>query len=148
MATSTWSNREQPILEAVAEVEADTSGPVHDLDLLEDLTGLDRPVLVAGVRALLEATPPYLSALYVGGFSGDDWLDFGLMERGRRATGQWPPENAAEALLALLEARLDQVDDAEERTRLQRALEGLKGLGGRALEQVTIAYLKQMAGLG
>lgn len=48
-------------------------------------------------------------------------------------------------LLELVEQRMEDAHDEEERGRLQRFLEAAQGLGGRALQELTLAYLKRHA---
>lgn len=149
MARATWDVREQPILEAIADVEETQGDNVERIDALVELTGLDRLVVLLGLRALLDAG--YVAAIDAGARyrtdEDDDFLDIHLQERGRRAVGQWPSEDSADALLELLSARVSAASTDDERTRWERLLDAAKGLSGKALQDLTIAFLKHRAGL-
>ncbi len=144
-----WQDREQPILEAVRRVEDEHKRDVENLDELVSLVGLDRASAAIGVRALLTASPPFLSAVdaSVGYGSDDEYLAVALAERGRRATGQWPSEDSAAAFLEMLDAHVQDADTDEERGRWERLRDSAKALGTRAISDLTIAYLRQRAGL-
>lgn len=143
VAEQTWDSRERPLLEAIARAEEEDRSINND-DLAVD-TGLDRHAVDRGLLALVEAS-------YVGGIDAAAeevcyLLDIRLRERGRRAVDQWPSENPGEELLKLLAHRVEIAETAEERSRWQRVLEAARGLGGKAVTEVTIALLKREAGL-
>jgi hypothetical protein len=149
MAASTWETRERPILEAVASAEAAAGEAITNLDELAAATGLDRQVVLLGTRALREAA--FLDAIAAGADFGaeahDDFLEIRLLERGRRATQQWPAEDSAAALLELLEQRIAGATDEEEKSRWERLYGAAKSLGGAALKELMIAYIKSRTGL-
>jgi hypothetical protein len=144
-----WNDREQLILDALRAAEDERGEDLERVNTVVELTGLSRVQAVLGVRALWEAG--YVDAVDAGGASatdGDnDFLAIRLLERGRRATGQWPADNAADALLDLLREHVDNAATDEERTRWQRVLDAAKGLGAKALEELAIGYLKHAAGI-
>lgn len=112
----TWYEREAPILEVVYTREE--AGDRTDLNHVAEATGLDPAVAGRAVRSLVESD--YLDGSDVTGL--DDVLTFlnlRLLERGRREIGQWPP-GPAEALIALLDRRIDATTDPDERSRLER----------------------------
>ena len=47
-------------------------------------------------------------------------VNIGLREKGRRAVGQWPPDDAFDALIARLDARILSTADDDARSRLKR----------------------------
>jgi DNA-binding IclR family transcriptional regulator len=143
MAVSTWEAREQPLLEAIAEREGDRQLSNH---MLAEATGLEQRTVDIGLRALLDAE--YIAAhnrvaelCYL--------LDIRLLERGRRAVRQWPPssEAAAEAFVNLVNVQIETASDSVERSKWVRLRDAVTGLGGEAIKQLSIAYLKQMGGL-
>lgn len=72
----------------------------------------------------------------------------GLTERGRRATGLWPSEEAAaDALLDLLAQAAEQVEDPDDAGVLRKASRMLKGVPSAVLSDVTAALIRQQTGL-
>ena len=118
------------------------------LEQVIERTGFTSIECQQGLRRVVEASPPYIVAHFAAlGFSPDNAvMGIRLLERGLRATELWPSEDASDALLAVIEARLAAADTPEERTALQRARDAIKGLAGETLKQVAIAYAKQIAG--
>jgi hypothetical protein len=115
-AAMTWYEREVPILEAVHAREE--AGDRTDLEDIVEATGLDSLVAGRAVRSLVESGR--LEGIDATG--GDDVTNFlrlRLLEPARRDIGQWPP-GPAEALIALLDRRIDTATDPYERTRLER----------------------------
>ena len=147
MAEPKWAGRERPILEALASVE-EREGQVEDVDALVDLTGLERRAVVLGVRTLIDGR--YVTAVPLAGdFDLDgDYADVGLLERGRRAVGQWPSEEATgEAFLEALRGFAEGAATPEERTGRTKLLEAATGLSTATLGGVMIAFAKQRLGL-
>ena len=143
MARLIWAEREQPILEAVA--EAEEQGRSVNNDDISGQTGIGRPALDAGLLALFEGQ--YLTGTSAGAEELCYLLDVRLLERGRRATGQWPSEDAEQALLHLLLSRVEGAVDDADRTRWQRVLDAVKGVSGKALQEFAIAFVKHQAGI-
>jgi hypothetical protein len=94
-----WDERERPILEAIRRHEDEDGDTVPNLDALAEATGLPRRTVLLGVRALAQAQ--HVRAIDAGAEreTNDevDYMDIGLLERVRRASGQWPAEQAADA---------------------------------------------------
>ena len=143
MAHPTWDQREQLILEAIADLEP--THPQLNNDDLATATGLDRGAVDRGLLALVEAG--YVTGTNAAAEELCYLLGARLLERGLRAVGQWPAEDSAEALLELLRARVDTAATEDERTRWERVLNAAKGVSGKALQELTIAFLKHQAGL-
>jgi len=147
MVRNTWEKRELVILEAIANYEDETGDSVPNLKRLVELSGLDAKTCSVGLKALITAQPPLVAATDASTFGGWDVLEIDLLERGRRAVGQWPNENPANELLELLRERVESAATDEERGRWKTALDVLKALPGKALTEVTIALIKREAGL-
>lgn len=143
MAVPTWQRRELAILEAVAAAEerGDTVGSAE----LPVLATLSPQEVERGLSALLEGH--YISGVSVAAEEDCYLLDVRLRERGRRATGQWPAEGAERVLLDVLQHRIDVTADPEERTRLERLYDAVKSVGVATARELTIAVIKQAAGL-
>jgi hypothetical protein len=142
MAAPTWHDRELPLLEALAELEREHG---VGLDQLVERTGLPREQAAIAVEALIE--DGYVAGSAAHDMGGKDWLSLRLLGDGRRAVRQWPSEDtSAQALVDVLEQRLAETDDPEERSRLERMRDAAKGLGGAVLREVTTAWARQVLG--
>ena len=148
MARLKWEERELPILDAIAGVEDDQGEKVERIDTIVDLTGLERRDVALGLRALLDAG--YVDAIDASspivGDEGAEFLNIGLLERGRRVIGQWPSEDAGDDLLELIRERADNATTEEERSRLRRLFDAGKAVGGKTLTEIVVAYAKHYAG--
>lgn len=69
----------------------------------------------------------------------------GVFQRGRRATGQWPPDDAYLSLLNLFQERIDDAPDEPTKGRLRAALDGFLGVGRDIGVELTAEWLKRMA---
>ena len=69
------------------------------------------------------------------------------LERARRATHQWPSDHAGDDLIELIAARMAVAETAEERSRWQRLLDASKGLGGKAITEISIAPIERQLGV-
>jgi hypothetical protein len=95
------------------------------------------------LRALWEAEPTYVKGTGASSVSHPLWV-LGVTERARVAAGQWPkPEDLADALAKALE---DAAESAEpdERSRLQRAAEVLRGTAKEIVIRVITSWGGQM----
>jgi hypothetical protein len=143
VAERTWEARELQLLEAIAESEREHDENVGNAALAER-TGLPDEEVEWGLKALHEADPPFITGIEAGGLS--ELLGIRLRERGRRVVGQWPTENAAEALIALIREREEDESDPVEKTRLARFAEAVGNVGRETATQLVIAAAKQAAG--
>ena len=139
-----WLSTDLPVLERIAQLEEESQR--FGLPEVMKSTGFDRPTVVSSLRRL---DNEYVVFTSMNAHGGDmvRATDFRLLPAGRRAVGQWPAADAATALLEAIEARLESSDSEEERTLLERFLSAGKALTGKALQDLTIAFLKQQAGL-
>ena len=145
MAESTWIARDFPILEAVVASE----GP-NDVTAgyLASRLSMEQREVILGVRALEEAG--YLNAdpAYVAeAFLPLDFHSIRPLERGRRAVGQWPREDAYEDFLATIERAIEDEPDQDERTRLKKVRDFVATTGKTVWTGLLLEYLKQRAGL-
>jgi hypothetical protein len=145
MTEDTWIARDFPIIEAVVATE----GP-NDITVgqLASLLSMEQREVILGVRALKEAS--YLSAdpVYAAEeFLPLDYHDIRPLERGRRAVGQWPSEDAYEDFFATIERAIEDEPDGDERTRLERVRDFVATTGKTVWTGLLLEYLKQRAGL-
>ncbi len=144
MAERSWETLEQPILEAVAELEdADV-----DVGLLAiaDHTGLALDRVRIAVRRLLDTD--LLTGIDASTMGGFDALDLRLLPRGRQLVRQWPSSDPAEAFLQLLAERIAEEPDPEERNRLEGVRDSAGQVGKGVLTGVITALVQQVTGLG
>lgn len=141
----TWESRERPLLAAVARAEetgarADTQSLAHD-------TGLTTRDASIGLRALSEAE--YVTGIDATGLDGPPFelLNVRLLERGRRAVGQWPADDLREVFVAILDDRIANSSDPEERSRLERLRDGAVSVGREVLISLLSSFARQAAGL-
>lgn len=140
----TWTARDYPVLVAAAEhLDGSPGSPIQLHQLVRQL---DMPA--RDVTAALIALEPYLQREVIQALGGEsDIIVSGLTERGRRAAGLWPSEDQLTALVAALETAANRTDDPDERTRLERAGDALKGAPQRIVEGVLTAWLASQTGL-
>lgn len=141
----TWEERELVLLKAIARFEQEAGEELNSWQLAE-LTGLEPRDVEVGLHALYDAG--YITGTDASGFD----QAFGLMairleERGRRAVGQWPPEDQFDAFVAVLEQRIAEASTDEERSRLERVRDAALGVGRDVLTSVLSAWARQVGGL-
>lgn len=144
MALSTWETREQRALEAIFEAEEADQDAFSTVDLAESL-GIDISKARRSARALYEAG--YIYGSDASTTAGFDLLGMRLLERGRRAVGQWPSEDVYDALVRLLQAQIAEEEDPERRTRLQRLLTSVTEVGKDVAGGVLVSLARQVLGL-
>lgn len=137
-----WSTREQPILDAIAEL-SESGNP--GLDRIVEVTSLPHGEVQRAVQSLAEAD--YLTGLDVSTMgTGFDLIEIRLLERGLRATGIWPSDPYDE-FVNVLEERLAASTDPAERSRLQRLLDAAIDVGKGAATAVITDVVKRTAGI-
>lgn len=112
----TWTNRELPILRALAEVE-EREGTLHDGwwdEVQQRLPELDATHAKRSVATLIRSG--YVEGKVLGALGNPIWdvaPDY-LTERGRRTTGLWPTDDMASRFVAALDeaARTAEGEDA------------------------------------
>ncbi len=131
MTADRWFSRALRILNTIQELEDEE---LHDIGVAElaARTNLSAGMVHAELRRLL--AEGYILGVLEGDMGGDPaselLMDFQLSAEGARAVGAYPSRDPYEALLAILERRIDEAPDEETRSRWRRALDGMKRLGG------------------
>jgi hypothetical protein len=145
MATPTWTDRELPILEAIRSVEEAEGDRISSMDLAK-MVGLPEAEVRVGVRALREAG--YMAYGQLLGGEQRSWVATfpGLREKGRRAVQQWPSDGLG-SLVELIEQRIADATDPEERSKLERLRDGLLGVGQGVATSIISSWLRQLSGL-
>lgn len=138
----TWDEREAIILKAVLNAEAEQRSVNND-DVAA-ATGLSRDAVDRGLLALAEAN--YVTGTNAAAEELCYLLDIGLLERGRRATGQWPSDDPAEELIAALRERIEQETDPVERSRLERLRDALGEVSKSVVAGLVTAAAKSLTG--
>ena len=127
-----WSRVEQPILEALATNESAMSGRQ-----LQAATGIELPTVMGALRSLKE--DGYIDGVLMRVAEADYPIEadgIRLLPRGLRQTGVWPIEDWAAGFIAALERAIQDEPNRKERTKLERVLEAVKGLGGTTLSAI------------
>lgn len=127
----TWFSRDLLVLDAAVRLKEEDPTLVPGSKELAEATGLPGEEVRRSLRALVGE--------YLDGESmaDGDYSVEGIRPEARRAAGQWPtPENVADRLLATLEQAAEQEADPDEKGRLRRAADSLKGLGRDVLPEV------------
>lgn len=148
MTQDTWDERDLPILEAVVAAEADNPGGIDRVADLVPRTGLDHQQVLVGVRALKEAdfiTATDASGALEGGLV--DFLGIRPLERGRRATGQWPVEDLGTELVDLLDAQVNAASSEDERTKWERLRNAAADIGKSTLTELLVGFARRVAGI-
>lgn len=131
------------LLEAIA--DAEDRGVEARADELGEPTGLALGDVQRGVQALYDAE--YIDGI-VATTQQDifDLLNIRLLERGRRAVGQWPAEDQYAALMQVLERQIATSEDPTERTKLERLRDAALGLGEGMVATILNAWARSLAG--
>ncbi len=145
MVERSWERLEQPILEAVGELE--DSDESLGLPAVAEQAGIPVEQVRIGVRRLLGTD--LLDGEDTTGWSGTfSAMNLRLQPKGRQAVGQWPSSDPAEAFLQLLAERIAEEPDPDERNRLEGVLDSAGQVGKGVLTGVITALVQQVAGLG
>ena len=104
-----------------------------------------RDALSMGIRALIDAD--YVTAADAGSMGGPDWLDIVATEKGRRATGQWPPEDRYQSLVDVIEQMIDDEPDEAKKGKLRRLVAVIGDVGKDVGTAVLTAWVKSQTGL-
>lgn len=142
-AGSQWEQVDLPLLEQVAELEGDDNSRVENQEVLTDVLGpdWDEARIAASISRLVQAD--YLAAIDASTLAGPHWMRIGLTERGRRAVGLWPGDDAASALLAVLDERIETADSPAERERWRKLRDGAATVGKDVLSGVIVEAVKR-----
>ncbi len=143
-----WSDRDLPVLKAVAAAEDAELDQLNVEELSKDL----------GMPSMTVARS--LVLLHDHGFIGGEpvkamdpkacvaFIEPHLLVAGPRALGEWPSDDPYEELIRVLEERISQETNEQERTRLQRVRDDLYLMGKGAAGALLTSFLQRMAGLG
>lgn len=139
-----WERLDVPLLEKVAELEGDVGVAVENHVVLATAMGDEwsEAMVLAVVRRLVEAR--YLTAIDAGSMADEAWLNIRLGERGRRAAGLWPAgDQVAHELLSILDERIADARDDEERGRWRQLRDCAAAVGQGVLSGVLVEAAKR-----
>lgn len=128
---STWTTRELPILRAALE-RLDVGAHFVSLEEIRAAAGLDVAQMRAGLNALEQASPPYVSVSYTmgGGTTHIPGHLDSVSERARRELGTWPSaETVVDRLAKALADAADQEQEPARKGKLRVAAEALVSFG-------------------
>jgi DNA-binding IclR family transcriptional regulator len=135
-APDTWGPRALPVLISIV-TRFDQQGAVGTEGVAED-TGLDLQTVYLACQALRDDG---LIAFPDQGAEWDVWIT-NVSGGARRVTGAWPtPDTLVDRLLSALEERITHATSDSERTRLQKARDGLLDAGRDILVSAAAAAL-------
>jgi hypothetical protein len=143
----TWVSRDLPVLRAIVEAFDDPDRYRMSLDEIENASGFSEDDVHRALRALHEASSPFIKASMVSNLSYPIMVH-GVTERARVVAGQWPkPEDLVDALARAFEDAA-QTADPDERSRLQRIAGELRGAAREIAIRVLTAWSSQQIGPG
>lgn len=142
--TDHWAPRDLPVLIEIAR-HIEAGRPADNQEVAKSLDRDEQDVAVA-FQAL---HPQYIDVHINHAGGGGMWaVASALTSDGRRATGLWPREDeAASALIDLLEQAADGTTDEDDAGALRKAGRLLKSVPGNVLADVTAALIRQQVGL-
>jgi DNA-binding MarR family transcriptional regulator len=137
-----WFRRDVRILEAVGQAEATGAKILNAVDLGASLK-LEPDDVGRGVRALEDA-----GYIRVGSRSVNEvvFITPRLLERGRRELRLWPADGF-DALVAVLELRISQESQPDQRSKLESFLAAVRSIGRDVAADVIGAVVKGAAGI-
>ena len=122
MADRTWETEERPLLEAYRRAEVE-GRPMTTVTA--DQAGLSLELYQRVLPTLSESR--HLDGRAIRSDQGPSVMMVRtLTEKGRRAIGQWPSDDAVTELVALLKDRIAREDDPTLKQKLQRLLDSLQ----------------------
>lgn len=146
MANLAWHEREQLLLEAIRDLEDDAQGQLQNgpIAARSGLSDLDTAL---GLEALLDGG--FILGQAMAGLNGPgvDILGARLAPAGRVKVRQWPGGDAAQALLEVLDEAFERTDDPEQKSAIDKARGGLRGLAGKVMTEIAVGYGKRLSGL-
>ena len=136
--TDEWFTRDLPVLTEIA-VLIQAKKPASSERVAEGL-GMGRDDVISAMHALEDAK-------FYEGFSmhSGSRRAMKLTEKGRRATGVWPSDDAVQALTQALAAAEAAETDPAEKQKIQSVGQTLRTLGGRAASDLAVAIAKAYA---
>lgn len=143
MAKPTWDARERRLLDAVAAAEEDGAEP--NAQDLGPATGLPAAEVQRGLRALYDAE--FITGIVATAQSDIfDIMSIRLLERGRVTVGQWPSDDAYDALVAVLDEQIAAAKTGEERSKLERLRDLAGELGKGMVASILNAWARTILG--
>jgi hypothetical protein len=147
MASDSWQSVAVPLLEHFAEHEveyAQDPGAVETRGVAEAV-GVDLAAAELELNRLFEAGY-FAGKFHSEGSPGDSWMVVPtLTEKGARAARKWPPDDAAQALLTIIDRRLRDAKTPEERGFWQ-IKDGFAGAPGSVAASLAVEVAKALSG--
>jgi hypothetical protein len=146
MVNETWLSTDLPLLAAIVEVEREVPpGSMIDARAVLDKAGLTMESDDMTHAVLRLAEGDYVDVvLNKGGGQILGWYIVGAKERARRATGQWPPDDAYLSLIQVVQEQMEGASDEATKGKLRTVLEGLLSAGRDIGVDLTAEYLKRI----
>ena len=145
---STWEARDLPVLDAIVRY-FEEQGPFlrPNVGDIARATGIDGMDVWKACRAM-DGVYIELQEFAAGG-NPDPHRIVAVSPEARVLVGQWPsPETYLDRLLAALEDRASTTDDPDEKSRLRKIAEGIRGMSRDVAVSVVGAALTGAVGAG
>ena len=148
MTAETWESVAVPLLEHFAEREDEYaySSSAIGTRTIAAAAGVDV------VAAELELTRLFAAGYIAGRFesegqAGASWMIRPtLTAKGARAARKWPTDEPAEALLTIIDRRLQEASTPEERGFWQKIKDGFAGVPGNITASLAVEVVKVLSG--
>jgi hypothetical protein len=141
-----WSDRDFPVLLAVARRLDGGAMPVAVSDIKSDLEDVTDDGIIAALKGLVHG---YILGKPIDTMGGTvDFFVTDLTERGRRAAGLWPTGESADALVDALRQAEELTDDSDEKTMIRRAAGAIGSVSRDIMVDVLAAVVARQSGLG
>ena len=145
MVDETWLSTDLPLLTAIIEVEREVApGSMIDGGAILAKAQLAMPPddLTRAVLRLAKADYIDLVPLHGGG-QVLGWHITGATERARRASGQWPPDDAYLSLIQVIQDQIEKSPDEATMGKLRTTLDALLSVGRDVGVDLTAEFLKR-----
>jgi hypothetical protein len=143
MVDDSWFSVAVPILEYVHE-QGDL-GTLIDVGHIAADTGIDPAEVAVELERLVDAhyiNGPLQKTMSRGDPSVWFLVDASLAERGLREVGAWPSADPYEALLALLDRRIDAASDPVEKSKLATLKSSVADVGKQVIAGLVVEVAK------
>ena len=149
MASDMWSTVALPLLEHFAAHEAEYAHRMNAIAVGEIAAATNLDARTVGLELGRLFDSGFLEGRYTREYPLEQsWMTGPtLTERGARATGRWPSNDPAEAMLAIIERKLDAARTPEERSFWQKIKDGFAGVPGSITGGLAVEVAKVVGGL-
>jgi len=143
VAEDKWYSRALPIMEVVTGYE-DEGRDIVTVGEIAEATGLQSQAVLTELNRLV--SEGFVAERVEENFGGDpgaaDLYNPSLREKGARAINAWPPDNAYDALVTVLNRELSEETNEVRRTKLQKIRDAVVDVGKEVITRVLTEVAK------